>query len=83
MPGITGFAERVDGLSKGLSKIHLIQQGGELADRLLHDPDYPRASSGGVPVGGQRAGDRRAGGGCCKWDCGGGSDLLGVFAAEG
>ena len=36
--GIPGFAERID----GLSKIHLVQQGGELAYLLLHDPEYRR-----------------------------------------
>lgn len=34
--GVTGFAERI----QGLSKIHLVQQGGELAYLLLHDPEY-------------------------------------------
>lgn len=34
--GITGFAERV----AGLSQIHLVQQGGELAYLLLHDPEF-------------------------------------------
>lgn len=38
MLGISGFAERIS----GLSKIHLIQQGGELAYLLLHDPEYRR-----------------------------------------
>jgi HAD superfamily phosphoserine phosphatase-like hydrolase len=36
--GIPGFAERV----AGLSKIHLVQQGGELAYLLLHDPEFRR-----------------------------------------
>lgn len=36
--GISGFAERIN----GLSSIHLIQQGGELAYLLLHDPEYRR-----------------------------------------
>src|SRR5919201_5331888 len=36
--GIDGFPERV----AGLSKIHLVQQGGELAYLLLHDPEYRR-----------------------------------------
>jgi HAD superfamily phosphoserine phosphatase-like hydrolase len=36
--GITGFHERV----AGLSKIHLVQQGGELAYLLLHDPEFRR-----------------------------------------
>src|SRR6266404_3899797 len=34
--GTSGFEERV----AGLSRIHLVQQGGELAYLLLHDPDY-------------------------------------------
>lgn len=34
--GVSGFAERI----QGLSRIHLVQQGGELAYLLLHDPDY-------------------------------------------
>src|SRR5436853_5808752 len=34
--GVDGFEERV----KGLSEIHLVQQGGELAYLLLHDPEY-------------------------------------------
>jgi 2-hydroxy-3-keto-5-methylthiopentenyl-1-phosphate phosphatase len=35
---ISGFAERI----AGLSRIHLVQQGGELAYLLLHDPEYRR-----------------------------------------
>ena len=38
MLGIPGFAERI----AGLSAIHLVQQGGELAYLLLHDPEYRR-----------------------------------------
>jgi HAD superfamily phosphoserine phosphatase-like hydrolase len=34
--GVKGFAERV----AGLSDIHLVQQGGELAYLLLHDPEF-------------------------------------------
>lgn len=34
--GVAGAAERIH----GLSKIHLVQQGGELAYLLLHDPEY-------------------------------------------
>jgi 2-hydroxy-3-keto-5-methylthiopentenyl-1-phosphate phosphatase len=34
--GIHDFPERIS----GLSKIHLVQQGGELAYLILHDPDY-------------------------------------------
>jgi len=36
--GVSGFAERI----AGLSKIHLVQQGGELAYLVLHDPEYRR-----------------------------------------
>ena len=36
--GIPGFDHHIH----GLSKIHLIQQGGELAYLLLHDPEYRR-----------------------------------------
>lgn len=36
--GIDGFEERV----KGLADIHLVQQGGELAYLLLHDPEFRR-----------------------------------------
>jgi 2-hydroxy-3-keto-5-methylthiopentenyl-1-phosphate phosphatase len=36
--GIQSFADRIS----GLSKIHLVQQGGELAYLLLHDPEYRR-----------------------------------------
>jgi HAD superfamily phosphoserine phosphatase-like hydrolase len=38
MLGISGFAEK----TAGLSEIHLVQQGGELAYLLLHDPEYRR-----------------------------------------
>jgi 2-hydroxy-3-keto-5-methylthiopentenyl-1-phosphate phosphatase len=38
MLGIGGFAER----AAGLADIHLVQQGGELAYLLLHDPEYRR-----------------------------------------
>jgi HAD superfamily phosphoserine phosphatase-like hydrolase len=34
--GVQNFAERI----RGLSNIHLVQQGGELAYLLLHDPEY-------------------------------------------
>src|SRR3954447_3371571 len=34
--GVSAFEERV----KGLSDIHLVQQGGELAYLLLHDPEF-------------------------------------------
>lgn len=36
MLGVPGFRERVD----GLADIHLVQQGGELAYLLLHDPEF-------------------------------------------
>jgi 2-hydroxy-3-keto-5-methylthiopentenyl-1-phosphate phosphatase len=36
--GVPGFTERI----AGLSKIHLVQQGGELAYLVLHDPEYRR-----------------------------------------
>src|SRR3954453_4739116 len=36
MVGISDFGHRV----AGLSEIHLVQQGGELAYLLLHDPEY-------------------------------------------
>ncbi len=38
MLGITGFEDRV----AGLSQIHLVQQGGELSYLLLHDPEFRR-----------------------------------------
>lgn len=38
MLGIDGFAER----AAGLADIHLVQQGGELAYLLLHDPEFRR-----------------------------------------
>src|ERR1044071_3112595 len=36
--GIPNFADRI----LGLSRIHLVQQGGELAYLILHDPEYRR-----------------------------------------
>ncbi len=36
--GVDGFERRV----RGLSEIHLVQQGGELAYLLLHDPEFRR-----------------------------------------
>ena len=36
--GVSGFRERV----AGLANIHLVQQGGELAYLILHDPEYRR-----------------------------------------
>ncbi len=38
MLGISGFQEKI----AGLSQIHLVQQGGELAYLLLHDPEFRR-----------------------------------------
>lgn len=38
MLGIPNFQERIE----GLSRIHMIQQGGELSYLLLHDPEYRR-----------------------------------------
>src|ERR1700678_595998 len=38
MLGISGFEEKI----AGLSNIHLVQQGGELAYLVLHDPEYRR-----------------------------------------
>ena len=37
--GAPDFADKI----AGLSKIHLVQQGGELAYLLLHDPEYREA----------------------------------------
>src|SRR3978361_315841 len=50
MIGITGFGERV----KGLSDIHLVQQGGELAYLLLHDPDFRRVRKADLHAVGKR-----------------------------
>src|SRR5262245_9955123 len=41
MLGIPGFEER----AAGLAAVHLVQQGGELAYLLLHDPEYRRIRS--------------------------------------
>jgi len=38
MLGIPGFQDKI----RGLSDIHIVQQGGELAYLLLHDPEYRR-----------------------------------------
>lgn len=38
MLGIAGFEQKI----AGLSRIHLVQQGGELAYLVLHDPEYRR-----------------------------------------
>ena len=42
MMGISDFGHRV----AGLSEIHLVQQGGELAYLLLHDPEYRKVRQG-------------------------------------
>jgi 2-hydroxy-3-keto-5-methylthiopentenyl-1-phosphate phosphatase len=36
--GVSGFEEKI----AGLSKIHMVQQGGELAYLILHDPEFRR-----------------------------------------
>jgi hypothetical protein len=41
MLGISGFTEKC----AGLSAMHLVQQGAELAYLLLHDPEYRRVRS--------------------------------------
>jgi len=38
MLGISGFLDKIN----GLSQIHLVQQGGELAYLLQHDPEFRR-----------------------------------------
>jgi len=48
--GISGFAERI----AGLSRIHLVQQGGELAYLLLHDPEYRRVRKADLVEAGKR-----------------------------
>ena len=48
--GIAGFAERID----GLSRIHLVQQGGELAYLLLHDPEFRRVRRADLVEAGER-----------------------------
>jgi 2-hydroxy-3-keto-5-methylthiopentenyl-1-phosphate phosphatase len=50
MLGIGGFQERV----AGLSKIHLIQQGGELPYLLLHDPEFRRVRKDQLAAVGKR-----------------------------
>jgi 2-hydroxy-3-keto-5-methylthiopentenyl-1-phosphate phosphatase len=50
MLGIGGFQERV----AGLSKIHLIQQGGELPYLLLHDPEFRRVRKDHLAAVGKR-----------------------------
>ena len=39
--GLSSFEEKI----AGLSRINLVQQGGELAYLLLHDPEYRRVRS--------------------------------------
>ena len=48
--GIGGFAERI----AGLSRIHLVQQGGELAYLLLHDPEFRRVRKADLVETGKR-----------------------------
>ena len=50
MLGITGFANRVE----ALSQTHLVQQGGELAYLLLHDPDFRRVRKEHIVEAGKR-----------------------------
>ena len=50
MLGISGFHERIT----GLSNIHLVQQGGELAYLLLHDPEYRRVRRSDLMEAGKR-----------------------------
>src|SRR2546429_9361050 len=48
--GISDFREK----TAGLSRIHLVQQGAELAYLLLHDPEYRRGREGHPMQGGGR-----------------------------
>lgn len=48
--GITGFREK----TAGLSDIHLVQQGAELAYLLLHDPEYRRVRREDLVAAGKR-----------------------------
>jgi HAD superfamily phosphoserine phosphatase-like hydrolase len=50
MLGIGGFREKI----AGLSDIHLVQQGGELAYLLLHDPEYRRVRKHDLVEAGRR-----------------------------
>jgi len=50
MLGISGFQERI----AGLSRIHMVQQGGELAYLLLHDPEYRRVRKQDLIAAGKR-----------------------------
>src|SRR2546426_8790265 len=48
--GISDFREK----TAGLSRIHLVQQGAELAYLLLHDPEYRRGREKDLGGGGER-----------------------------
>jgi phosphoserine phosphatase len=50
MLGIHGFQEKI----RGLSDIHIVQQGGELAYLLLHDPEYRRVRKADLTAAGKR-----------------------------
>jgi HAD superfamily phosphoserine phosphatase-like hydrolase len=50
MLGITGFQEKIS----GLSHIHMVQQGGELAYLLLHDPEFRRVRKHDLIAAGKR-----------------------------
>jgi len=50
MLGIGGFQQKI----AGLSHIHLVQQGGELAYLLLHDPEYRRVRKHDLVEAGKR-----------------------------
>jgi len=50
MLGIGGFQQKI----AGLSHIHLVQQGGELAYLLLHDPEYRRVRKHDLVQAGKR-----------------------------
>lgn len=50
MLGIGGFQDKI----AGLSHIHLVQQGGELAYLLLHDPEYRRVRKHDLVEAGKR-----------------------------
>ena len=50
MLGVSNFEERV----AGLARIHLVQQGGELAYLLLHDPEFRRVRKEDLTAVGKR-----------------------------
>ena len=50
MLGIPGFQDKI----RGLSDIHIVQQGGELAYLLLHDPEYRRVRKPDLMEAGKR-----------------------------